>query len=330
MKHKILLFITAMLTAPTTWAFTPDSGWWWNPTESGKGFNIEVQRDTVFVATFVYDEAGVPIWYSGSGKLKGNTITLTLLRFDGGQCIGCAYTNPTSSNAVDPVTVQFTSETSGTFTWQGETVPIERFNFALGEGLERLLGEWVITIGSPSSPTGVGMRLTYREVGISDGTRFAEGSLSGTPGNGSVVSTFEDPQAAGYQYFGATILSESDYLYSIYNFTGLNKITGKTVTLKNTATPEEVATSLSNNGIFFVGYRNLNKTDLEIQQAAVQALYQPSEDASREAFNELLSLFQNSRYTAPEISDNQRKYLALKMIVQKMRAVKKAIPRMLR
>lgn len=327
MKHKVLLFITAMFIAPTIWAITPENGWWYNPAESGKGFNIEVQRDTVFIATFVYDETGTPIWYSGSGKLKDSTVTLTLLRFDGGQCIDCTYTKPTSSKAVGPVTVHFTSETSGTLSWQGETVPIERFNFALGGGLERLLGEWVITIGSPSFPMYLGARLTYREVSISDGKRYAMGSVSGSPSNPSSVSVFEDPQATGYQYLGMSNSSDSYYNYYAYSFTGLNKITGKTVIMKKTVSPEEVAKSLAD-GIFFVGYRNLDSTDLGVHRATAQAWHPPTEDASREAINALLSSLQNSRYTryrVAEKSGNQRENPAIEMIAKKIYAQKKVL-----
>ena len=27
----------------------PENGWWWNPAQSGRGFSIEVQGDTMFL-----------------------------------------------------------------------------------------------------------------------------------------------------------------------------------------------------------------------------------------------------------------------------------------
>jgi hypothetical protein len=55
MNNKILkaLGLAALLSANMAFAVTPENGWWWNPAESGRGFNIETQNNTVFVATFV-------------------------------------------------------------------------------------------------------------------------------------------------------------------------------------------------------------------------------------------------------------------------------------
>lgn len=42
--------------------FQPQSGWWWNPAESGSGYSMEVQGNTVFLVGFMYDAAGKPVW----------------------------------------------------------------------------------------------------------------------------------------------------------------------------------------------------------------------------------------------------------------------------
>lgn len=315
-----------MLITPATWAVTPETGWWWNPVESGRGFNIEIQRGTIYIATFIYDKTGAPIWYSGSGELKDSAVILTLLRFNGGQCIDCAHTNPTSSKAVDPVTVQFTSETNGILSWQGKTVPIERFNFALGTGFEQLLGKWAITISPPSSPAGLGIRLTYQDVSVSDGKQFVEGSISGFPGNPLVVSTFDDPQVTGYQYISTTILSESDYLYSVFSFAGLNKIKGAAITMEKTASPENVAKSLASNGQLFVGYRNLDDTDVTADRVTLQSFNQPNTDSHHEAIDALpSSLQQDSRYTVSVESVNQRENLAVEVIANEIYMQKRAL-----
>jgi hypothetical protein len=47
----------------------PDSGWYFNPNESGRGFNIEIQGNTLFMAGFIYDTAGNPIWLGATGPL---------------------------------------------------------------------------------------------------------------------------------------------------------------------------------------------------------------------------------------------------------------------
>ena len=45
----------------------PTVGLWYNPQETGRGFNIDLQGDTMIVTTFVYQQSGDPIWYLSSG-----------------------------------------------------------------------------------------------------------------------------------------------------------------------------------------------------------------------------------------------------------------------
>ena len=62
-----LLFASAQLKA-----FTPESGFWWNRNETGSGYAIEIQDNYLFVALYVYDQAGNPIWYTAGATLGGN------------------------------------------------------------------------------------------------------------------------------------------------------------------------------------------------------------------------------------------------------------------
>ena len=45
-------------------AFIPVTGLWWNPNESGTGYNIQVQRGVMVVAMYSYVAAGDSLWYS--------------------------------------------------------------------------------------------------------------------------------------------------------------------------------------------------------------------------------------------------------------------------
>jgi hypothetical protein len=58
------------MVAARTSAFTRGDGWrtdlWWVPAESGWGFNVIEQGDTLFGTLFVYDGSGQPRWYSAS------------------------------------------------------------------------------------------------------------------------------------------------------------------------------------------------------------------------------------------------------------------------
>jgi hypothetical protein len=147
--RKLLLIMLSLLTH-TGLAATPENGWWWNPDEPGRGFNIETQNGIVFIATFVYNDAGNPIWYSGSGALNhAETVTMDLFRTEGGPCFGCLYTPPQSLHSGNQLTAQFDSESTATVFINGVKHTIERFDFNLGAGLQRLLGIWSIVLMEP-------------------------------------------------------------------------------------------------------------------------------------------------------------------------------------
>jgi hypothetical protein len=242
MNNKILkiLGLAALLSANVAFAVTvtPENGWWWNPAESGRGFNIEIQNNTVFVTTFVYDEAGHPIWYSGSGQLDDNsTLTTNLMVSEGGPCIGCPYQAPTTTDAGIPITLQFTSRGQGSISWQGETVPIQRFNFQFGEGAQKLLGEWMLiqyndVIGN----------LLYGGSQVTLNQITASGEVSGLvdnqiPSQGITTDRLEKEKikiiggktdaVSQFTYYLMWVWGQGIYTY-VFNFDGLNYINGWT------------------------------------------------------------------------------------------------------
>lgn len=92
-------------------------GWWWNPDENGRGFSIDVQGDTLFMAGFMYDTAGNPVWYISSGKLSSpKSYSGTLLQVSGGQTMSGPYKPPTSFVPVGTVAVEFASTETGVLT----------------------------------------------------------------------------------------------------------------------------------------------------------------------------------------------------------------------
>jgi len=156
MKHAAALLL--LLVSLPAAAFTPESGWWWNPDESGRGFNIEIQDDVIVVSTYVYDEDGNPVWYWSAGHLngQGNRYTGTLDRFDGGQCIDCEqYTKPDyHRQAAGNIVIDFLTQTTAELTWRGGTIPIQRQIFAFGDELDKLLGQWQMVVDSSGANGG--------------------------------------------------------------------------------------------------------------------------------------------------------------------------------
>lgn len=94
-----------LLLAPfmaTAQAIYPEDGWWWDPQESGRGYLMERQEDTIFMTSFHFSAVGEPEWLTITGDFVPDTesesiigtMTGEVLRFTDGQCIGCEYTPP--------------------------------------------------------------------------------------------------------------------------------------------------------------------------------------------------------------------------------------------
>jgi hypothetical protein len=149
MLRRIAWLFAAVLgsLASTAHAFTPETGFYWNPAEPGSGIAIEIQDNILFLAGYVYDTQGNATWVTSAGAIGGNsTYNGTLDQFRGGQCIGCAYTANFRTGSAGPVAINWSTETRATFTWGGRTFPIERFNYALGDKQQIMLGEWQVVL----------------------------------------------------------------------------------------------------------------------------------------------------------------------------------------
>jgi uncharacterized repeat protein (TIGR02543 family) len=120
------------LSSPPTPA-QPQTGWWYNPNEPGRGYSIEVQGNFAFIAAYMYDNSGNPVWYdSGPVALTGNNVYQgTWTSNTGGQTLTGPYQGPpTGSSGAGNLTIQFSSPTTGQLTLPtGIQIPIQRFTF---------------------------------------------------------------------------------------------------------------------------------------------------------------------------------------------------------
>lgn len=124
-------FTPGGLGSPPT-ATQPQTGYWWNAAEGGRGYTIEVQNNIAFVAAYMYDASGNPVWYaSGPARLTGNnTYQGNWTIFTGGETLTGTYQPPTGSADAGSLTIQFTSATAGTLTLpDGRQIPIQRYAF---------------------------------------------------------------------------------------------------------------------------------------------------------------------------------------------------------
>ena len=108
------------------------SGWWYNPAEGGRGFFIEQQGGSVFLAAFLYDDSGRPTWLSSGGSLSGAAYSGPLDSYAGGQTLGGAYTPPAHAPSPGTLTLQFADSSHATLSWPGGTTSIQRFPIVPG------------------------------------------------------------------------------------------------------------------------------------------------------------------------------------------------------
>lgn len=109
----------------------PETGWWWNPNESGRGFFLEVQASTMYLAMFLYDDRGEPIWYSSQNAMTSTSAFQgTLTEYANGQTLTGTYRAPTAAASRGTITINFSSRTTGTMTLpNGTSIPIQRYTF---------------------------------------------------------------------------------------------------------------------------------------------------------------------------------------------------------
>ncbi len=93
----------------------PQTGWWWNPLESGSGYSFEVQGDNAFVVSFMYDDAGNPTWYFTAGPMSSPThYEGDWLQIVGGQTMAGPYRAPEAPRKLGRVILDFASTESAT------------------------------------------------------------------------------------------------------------------------------------------------------------------------------------------------------------------------
>lgn len=101
---------------PTDDPYPPDPGWWWNDQESGRGYSVEVQGDRIFIVSFMYDDAGNPVWYYSAGQMDApDSYAGPWLQFANGQTMTGPYHPPTTPVPVGQLSVKFTGIDEATF-----------------------------------------------------------------------------------------------------------------------------------------------------------------------------------------------------------------------
>ena len=205
----------------------PDSGWYWNSAESGRGFNIEIQDNVLFIAGFVYDAAGNPTWCASGGPMDtDHTYTGPAFQTVNGQPLGAPYRTPTIVPFGTAV-VTFTTTTTADITVNGYQFSVERqqFGFDFTSITQPLLGELAFVTGNPSFPVYFGERITFTGAQPVNGSMWAVGNRTGE---------FNADNLAVGQYSAGvglwTVLLDSSpsyYTFFTFHFDGFNLVEGQ-------------------------------------------------------------------------------------------------------
>lgn len=170
----------------------PSTGLWYNASETGRGYDIDLQGDTMIVTTYVYTASGDPMWYLSSGTFDYATgrFTSSYDSYSDGQCFGCAPHAPTlHSGAAGPMTIVFQDDQHATLSYPGGTTHIVKFNYGFGSPNDTLYGEWAFSYDIAGSVGGDWLIFSAPFVG-SDGTVYAAGNEDGDASN-VALGTFE-------------------------------------------------------------------------------------------------------------------------------------------
>lgn len=229
------LFIATLVMSSTASAMLPDNGWYWNPNESGRGFNIEIQNNVLFMSGFVYDQAGNQVWAVSGGTMSSDRFySGTAYVTSGGQCVGCAYRAPTNT-AIGNITVNFSDEQHATITFNGTAIQVQREPFGLDftNPVTPLFGEWATTEGSVSFPVYFGERLSFtRPFTGNSGTPVAAGNRTGDTAR-VLVGNYTPGVGWGMLLDSAP----SYYKVYVFTFTGFNRMQGISSTFLKTSQP---------------------------------------------------------------------------------------------
>jgi hypothetical protein len=220
----IKLWLLSTLISFNAFAIIPENGWWWVPSESGRGFNLEVQDNLLFFASFAYDANGNPAWYTAGGPMTSDRDwTSTLVVTSRGQCFGCAYVDPVRT-VVGTVTLRFTSSQTAVLTINGFSLNVQRFDFWWNSlRPDAMAGEWSAVIGAASDIFD-GERIDYTQKRTdSSGTYLAGSRLGSSISANPAVVLYDAPSG-----IWTALLDSSSSFYRLFRFgtTGFNRVEG--------------------------------------------------------------------------------------------------------
>ena len=237
LKTLSIALLATSLFASSAFAVLPDSGWYYNPNESGRGFNIEIQGNTLFIAGFMYDTSGNPIWITSGGPMSSDsTFSAAAYQTANGQPLGGAYRAPTLVPfGMASVSFPTTMTANITVNGYGFSVTREIFGFDFTSTTQPLLGEFAFVTGDTSLPLYFGERISFTSTQSPSGSLVAVGNRTGETGTNNIAVGQYSPADT---LWGVLLDSSPSYnAFFTFTFEGLNLVEGSNYTYLKGAMP---------------------------------------------------------------------------------------------
>lgn len=199
---KLVLGVILSFWSMIASAVSPQSGLWWSPSESGRGYAIDTQGSLLVMTMFGYDDAGRMQWYYADGALQGGGARWsgTLLKLDSGQPLNGGYRPASIIGNDGAVTIEFFSKSTGRITLPGgRQVDIQRQNFGVGNAPQSLLGQWLFAYSIGTATFGD----RYNYTSITSPTSTGNGVVIDSTRRGAAelqVSGFFAGKVVGFQF----------------------------------------------------------------------------------------------------------------------------------
>ncbi len=117
------------LSCPSKAQIVPQTGWYWNAAEGGRGYFIENRNGSIFMGAFLYTPQGPAWWFVGNAPVSGPDFSSPMYTLQGGQSLTGAFKTATLTASPGTVQLKFATDSTATMTWPGGTVNLVRFPF---------------------------------------------------------------------------------------------------------------------------------------------------------------------------------------------------------
>lgn len=108
-------------------AIVPQSGYWTNPDQPGRGFSIEIKNSKLFMGMMFYDADKASKWAVSIGNMTDAThFKGPMLQFTGGESLHGPFQPNAPYTKIGNVELEFTSATTANLTWPEGKVAIKR------------------------------------------------------------------------------------------------------------------------------------------------------------------------------------------------------------